>query len=491
MKKAIVIGAGIGGLGTAIQLAKKGFKVKIYEKNSAPGGRCGIIKKDGHVFDTGPTMFLYPEIYRNFYSLIGEDMNQHINLLKVDPTYFLHFANGDSLVLTSDLKNMRRQLEKIEPGSYLKYLKYLDAAKMHYKISIENVIYKNIKKPWHYFNINNLFLILKSGALLNHHYFTSKFFKNENLKAAFTFQDSYLSLNPYNSPSIFSQFAYMETVKGSYLPEGGMYKVIESLVKIASKNGVKIKLNSPVSKVLINGGKAEGIKLSSGKIIKADLVIVNADLTNAYVNLLPESSKARNLPTKPHSCSTVTFHWGLKKTYPKLKTHNLFFADSYKQAFDYVLNSILPPGKPHFYIQAPSRTDTSRAPKNQDTFSVMVPINHLSPEVLIDWKQYSRVLKKYIILRLEKAGLKDIGKNIKFEICHTPPDWQTHLNLAHGSVYGHHHGISQLGYLREKRIHNKYSNIYFVGASNHPGSGLPTVLVSSQFTAMDILSDLT
>ncbi len=489
-KKAIIVGAGIGGLATAIQLAKRGLQVTIYEKNSLPGGRCQQIIKDGHVFDSGPTMFLFPKIYSDFFYSIDEDINEYLKLLKCDPIYKLNFSDKKSLVLTPKLNRLKSQLEKTEPGSYSKFLEYLQKSKNFYEIAMQQLTSNSLEKPLDYFNFKNLYLFLRSGALKNHYNYVSELFKNPNLKSAFTFQDSYLSLNPFQSPSIFSMFYYSELREGNYLPQGGMYEVILTLTKIAKKYKVKVLYNTPVKKINIVEERANGVVLENNSIKKADYVIVNADLSYAYKKLLPDRLRAEKLERKRYSCSAVIFHWGLDKVYPQLKTHNLFFSKDYKQEFDKVINHSNPPAKPHFYIQAPARTDPTRAPKQQDTISVIVPINHINPLYPVDWSKYKKQAREYIIKRLLENGLKDVDKHIKFEICLTPEDWQNHLNLTFGAIYGLHHNLAQLGYLREGRQHKKIKNVYFVGASNHPGSGLPTVLLSSRFTSQKILSQI-
>jgi phytoene desaturase len=486
-KKVIIIGAGIGGLATAIKLAQQGLAVTIFEKNSHPGGRCQRIIKQGFTFDTGPTMYLFPHIYADFFTSIGEDINKYITLIRADPTYRLNFTDNTSLTLTSDLRSMRAQLEALEPGSYQAYINYLENAGHHYGIAMKNIVKKSLSRPWEYFNLKNLYLFLKHRMLDNHYAYTQRYFKHPHLAAAFTFQDSYLSLNPFRAPAIYSLFSFSEYFEGSYLPKGGMYQVIRALVQIARKQGVKIVCNSPVRKIETHDHRAIDVTLSNNSVETADYFVVNADMSYAYAHLLPPDPSSRNLLSKKFSSSAIVFHWGLDKVYPQLKTHNLFFSEPYLDGFDLVLNRPEPPAQAHFYVQSPTRIDPSRAPRNCDCLSVTVPINHLYPAHPVDWQQYRDRIRKIIIKRLEQAGLKDIKKHIKFEIDVTPPDWQSHLNLTYGAIYGLDHGISQLGYLRPKREHHKYKNLFFVGADTHPGSGLPTVLLSSQFTSQKII----
>jgi len=489
LKTAIVIGAGIGGLGTAIKLARDGCNVTIFEKNTHPGGRCGRIKKDGHLFDTGPTMYLFPDLYSRFFLSIGEDVNDHLQLNRADPIYRLNFPDHTHLTLTSDMNKMKKQLESLETGSYDKFKSFLKAGKGHYQLAIDHITAKSLDHFHEYFNTYNAYLLYKHQALWPHYAYTGKFFKHPHLRAAFTFQDSYLSLNPFTSPSIFSLFPYSELVHGNYLPKGGMFAVITALEKIARKYGVTIHYSQPVKEIIQANNQVTGVGLADSSVHSADLVIVNADLSYSYKHLLPKKFSSDSFSKKNASCSAIVFHWGLDCRIPNLETHNLFFSDSFKEGFEQVIDSPTPPNQPHFYIQAPSRTDPDRAPKNQDTLTVMVPINHLDPNHNVDWSGYKDRLRAYIFSRLDKTCMKDVKNHIKFEIVHLPQNWHDYLNLTHGSVYGLHHHLLQLGYLRPKRQHPKLYNLYFVGASTHPGSGLPTVLQSAEFTYQKILSN--
>jgi phytoene desaturase len=485
-----IVGAGIGGLGTAIHLARKGFQVTIFEKNAQPGGRCQRIVKEGHIFDTGPTMYIFPDLYKNFFASIGEDINKYVKLIKTDPTYRLHFPDMTHLTLTPDFAVLREQFEKREKGSFDNFLRFLKAAKTHYTVAIEDIITKDFVKLFDYFNLSNVYKLLRSNAIMPHYLYTRQFFRHPYLRAAFTFQDSYLGLNPMQAPSIYSLFAYTEFIHGSYLPQGGMYEIILALEKIAKKNGVRIHYHSPITKIIISHTHATGVLLENQQIKNADYVVVNSDLSYSYTNLLPKDSYAKKLLKKPHSCSAIVFHWGLDTLYPQIQTHNLFFSESYKRGFDDVINKKNPPSQPHFYIQAPTRTDPTRAPRNHDTLSVMIPTNRIYPQHSINWNSYKNHVRRYIIERLQKIGISHIDRHITFEESYLPHDWQTHLNLMYGSVYGLHHNLAQLGYLRPHRRHAKFKNVFFVGASNHPGSGLPTVLRSAQFTSKRIIEEL-
>lgn len=482
-KTVLVIGAGIGGLAAAIKLADAGYRVRIVERLDRPGGRCGQISWHGHIFDTGPTMYLFPEVYAEFFSSIREDVQSRLSLLPVDPTYTLFFPDTTTLQLTPNPARMQEQLERMEPGSYAQYQRYRVWGEKHYHTAMDMISCRPLERAREYFNVQNLRALFQNMCLPPHYFYTGFFFRDPRLRMAFTFQDSYLSLNPFTSPAIYSLFTYSEGKGDSYLPAGGMYAVIRALETIAQERGVTIEYGRSVQKLMTDGAAITGVAYLDGTRETADSYIVNADLTTAYTRLLPDEPYGHKLRKKKYSCSALAYHWALDRTCPRLATHNLFFSDDYRQGFTQVIDRKEPPERPHFYLQAPSRTDPTRAPRGRDSLTVMVPINHIHRDRPVNWGVYAQQTRRYILGRLERDGIRDIESHILHETIHTPRDWENHLTLPYGSIYGLHHGLSQLGYLRPKRRHAKYRNLFFTGASTHPGSGLPTVLLSAGYTA--------
>jgi len=485
----IVIGAGIGGIAAAARLAKHGYKVTVIEKNERPGGRCDRLVRDGHHFDTGPTLFLMPDLFTQAFTDLGERMEDHLDLRRVDPTYHVYFDDGSTLNLTSDLNAMQAQLEAIEPGSFDGYLKYLREGYRHYYLSMKHLVNRNFRKPLEFYNLTNLVLLFKLKALKKHFSNIGSYFKDQRLKTAFTFQDMYVGLNPYEAPAIFSLLQYSEMANGVWFPMGGMYRIIEALMEIAQKLGVQFIYNAPVDKININGKKATSVTLTDGYTILADIIIPNADLPYVYQELLPENAAAKRLARKKFTCSTLMFFWGVDKQYPQLKTHNLFFGSGYRRSFKRIFNDLTLPDNPSVYVHTPVRVDPSLAPVGHDSLTVVVPVGHINPKSPQDWATIQDQARSYTMKRLAKIGISDLEKHIKFEVCYTPPDWQNRYNLVKGSTHGLSHDLLQMGYLRPRNRHHQYHNLYFVGASTHPGTGLPTVLVSSRLTTECILQD--
>jgi phytoene desaturase len=385
---------------------------------------------------------------------------------------------------------MKKQCEDMERGSWNKYLEYLSHAKVLHTIAMKRMVDKPLTHAWDYVNLTNIYEFLRYGAAIPHMKFVSRFFRQENLRILATFQDAYLSLNPFSAPTICSMFPYEEYEHGSFLIKGGMYAIVEALVQITKKYNIRIVTDQAVRQLIVEGEHVNGVLLQNGKIKNADIVVVNAPLPYAYTSLLPPNKMNTRLKRKKYSCSAIIFHWAVDRVYPQLKTHNLFFAKSYRDGFTHILDRAKPPSDVHFYIQAPTRTDKSRAPNGCDTMSVMIPINHVYPDHPVDWEKHVLNIRNHIISRLHKIGIHDIGKHIVHEKIFTPVDWERQYNLPFGSIYGLHHNITQLGYLRPSRKHSHYKNLFFVGADTHPGSSFPTVLQSSRFTCDAVLASI-
>src|SRR5512139_2085712 len=308
---AIVIGAGIGGIATAGRLARSGYEVTVVEKTSQPGGRCNQIVKDGHRFDVGPTLFLMPEVFEETYSALGEKMSDHLDLKRIDPTYTVRFDDGASLALTSNIGAMQTQLEAIEPGAFGGFLRYLSEGQLHYRLSLEKFVGRNFYSYLDYFSLGNLPLLFKLKALVKHHDNVDRYFKHPHLKAAFTFQNMYLGLSPYDAPATYSLLQYTELAEGIWFPMGGMYRVIETLTAIAEKNGVRFIYNAPVERIEHAGQRATGIVLQDGRKLEADVIVINADLPYAYQELLKDEAEAHKFDRKKFTCSAIMFYWGV------------------------------------------------------------------------------------------------------------------------------------------------------------------------------------
>ena len=318
----------------------------------------------------------------------------------------------------------------------------------------------------------------------------ASYFDNPRLKSAFTFQDVYMGLSPFEAPATFSMMPYTELAHGVWYPRGGMHRIGDALMDIALQAGVEFEMRAPIERIEVEGGQARGVVLEDGRRVTADVVIANADLPYVYQNLLPQDGMAEQMKHKRYSCSVISFFWGIDKQYPELEPHTLFLADDYAANFDSIIDKLTVPDTPSLYIHAPARLDPTMAPPGEDTLIGIVPVGHMDETGEQDWVRIRDEARQAIFRRLEKLGVTDLEAHIKFETNYTPLSWQQRYNLAKGATHGLSHTVMQLAYMRPHNRHPRYHNLYFTGASTHPGTGVPSALISARLAAERICDDL-
>jgi phytoene desaturase len=489
-RSAIIIGCGIGGLATAVFLAKNGYQVRIYEKNSSPGGRCGQLIRDGHRFDLGATMLMMPGIYNEVFDKLGMQLFGNNDIHPMDELYRIWFDDNETLSFTKDAGKMKEQLERMEPGSSAKAEKYVSEGYEIFNIGMNKLIARNFDNIFQFANIRNIGLLIKLKTYISNWKYARKFFQNRHLLMAYTFQNIYIGQSPFSSPALFSMVPAAELTEGSFFPEGGMFSIVKKLLSGAESSGVSILYNKAVEKIIISGNKADGVLLSDGTEARADIIVSNADLPYTHRMLLPDKQKAARLDRLKYSCSAICFHWGLDKSYPQLSHHNVFLSDHFEEGLKKIFRDKSVSDTPSFYVHAPCRTDLTAAPEGHDTLSFIVAAGHLDSRKPQDWDLLKKKTHDAVIKRLVQAGMTDIGEHIKFEICYTPESWENACNISRGSVFGSlAHNLMQMGYFRPHNRHNRYRNLYFTGGSTHPGNGIPNVLLSAKLTSERILND--
>jgi phytoene desaturase len=490
LKTVVIIGAGIGGLCAAIHLASYGMHVTVIEKNPNPGGRCDWIEREGHHFDTGPTLMVMHPIYAAEFKAMGTLMEDLLNLQQVDPNYRVVFDDGSQLALTSDMNSLRDQLESIEPGAYQGFQQYHAEGRRHYNVSMEKLVNRDFRRFTDFFSLGNIPLLYQVKPLVKHYANMSAYFNNPRLKAAFSFQDVYMGLSPFEAPATFSLMPYTELEHGVWYPKGGMFRIVEALMVLARKAGVEFAFDTTVECINVNHSRATGLELEHNQHSTPDIILANADLPYVYNELLPKDASAEKISRMQFSCSVISFFWGVDKPYNNLGPHTLFLADDYRQNFESIIQDLDLPDNPCLYIHAPTRLDPSMAPLGEDTLIAIVPVGHLSENEAQDWESLTDLARKHVFRRLATLGITDLEAHIKFETSLTPPSWRKRYNLVKGSTHGLSHKLTQLAYFRPANRHAHYRNLYFVGASTHPGTGIPTAMISGRLVAKRILDEV-
>jgi len=479
-KRVIVIGAGIGGIVTAGSLARKGYAVTIFEKNPHPGGRCGTFVKDGHRFDIGATFLMMPGVYKEAFSAVGKSMSDELTLYRMDPVYKVKFPGDREISFTSDMAKLQDQFEEIEEGSYGRFLKLMSKGFEIYEKSMP-LIDRNFFRFFDFSLLKYPFLLFKYKAFHNQYKYISRFFKSEELRAFFTFQNLYLGQDPFHASGMYTFLPFMELSDGVFFPKGGMHAVAKSLLSAAKEHGVKLLLNSPVAKIEVDGRRAKGVLLEDGSFHSADIIVSNADLPYVYNKLLPVSIKAKGLSRAKYSCSAMVFHWGIDKMYPQLGQHNVFVSDKHKESCETIFRDNSFAEEPSIYVHSPVRSDKTAAPGNQDSITAIVHTGNIDDKKGNDWDALKEKARFAVLKRFEEEGLHEFEKHIKFEICFMPSSWKSAFNLTRGGTFGSlAHNLLQMAFFRPGNHHKKYRNLYFAGGSTQPGSGMPLSLLSAK-----------
>ncbi len=492
--KAIIVGAGIGGLATAIRLRSQlGCDVTVLEKNSTVGGRCNVLVDRGYHFDIGPSLLLMTDVYRDLFASAGENFDEHVKLVKMEPNYRVNFSDGSELEMSSDLPRMIENLEKIEIGAGQGYLRFLYDASLKYRIGRKKFVERNFNKASDFFSIENLMLLGKLNALNTLYGHVSKFFQDDRLRQAFSMQTMYLGISPFSAPAVYTLLAYTELAEdGLYFPLGGTYALPLAMAAVASRIGVEIETGVSVARIIVENGSTRGVQLEDKGFLPADIVISNADLPYTYTDLLqdrPAKYAEERWKKDNFTCSAFNLYLGTDKEFPQLRHHNFFLGPDYRKNFEAIFDRKEIPAYPSFYVNSVTKTDRTLAPHGGDNIFVLVPVPHLSPATKWDPDDIAS-FKDKVYGQLEDRGLTDLRKHVVVEHVYTPNDWKERFNLKYGAAFGLSHGLAQVGYFRPANRAAHAKGLYFVGASTAPGTGVPLVCIGAKLVVEQIAADL-
>ena len=452
-------------------------------------------------FDQGPSLLLLPHLFREaFHDLDTSLEAEGVELMKCEPNYNIWFSDGESFELSTDVSRMKDEVEKWEgKDGFERYLGFLQEAHRHYELSVTHVLKKNYTSLLSMARPSFLRHLLSLHPFESIYSRASKYFWTERLRRVFTFGSMYMGMSPFDAPGTYSLLQYTELAEGIWYPKGGFHSVIAALVRVGERYGVTYRLSTSVSSVKLSpdSRRATGVVLDSGELVSADVVVMNADLVYAYNNLLPTSSKARSLQKRPASCSSISFYWAMNRTIPELETHNIFLADDYRESFDDIFKRQLIPSQPSFYVNVPSRIDPTAAPKGKDAIVVLVPVGHLldekegsgiKVESKQDWEAMVSKARETVFSTIEaRTGARNLQGAFVKEIVNTPQSWKDVFNLDKGAILGLSHSFFNVLSFRPSTKHSSIDRLHFVGASTHPGTGVPIVLAGSKITSEQVL----
>ncbi|KAI9800738.1 MAG: hypothetical protein M1833_003154 [Piccolia ochrophora] len=452
-------------------------------------------------FDQGPSLLLLPQIFQEAYHDLDTSLEaEGVNLVKCEPNYNVWFGDGERFELSTDVARMKAEIEKWEgKDGFERYLGFLQEAHRHYEISVAQVLKRNFTSLLSMARPSFLRRVLELHPFESIYRRASKYFYTERLRRVFTFGSMYMGMSPFDAPGTYSLLQYTELAEGIWYPEGGFHKVIDALARVGERFGVEYRLSTPIASVHLSpdGRSATGVKLADGSNLYADVVIINADLVYAFKELLPSSSRTASLSKRSSSCSSISFYWAMDRIVPELKAHNIFLADDYRESFDDIFKRQLMPREPSFYVNVPSRVDPSAAPPNKDSIVVLVPVGHLldeqvgqglNPKSKQDWDSMITQARETVFSTIEaRTGAASLQKSVVKELINTPQSWKTAFNLDKGSILGLSHSFFNVLSFRPSTRHPDITNCFFVGASTHPGTGVPICLAGSKLVAEQVL----
>ncbi len=484
MKKTVtIIGAGPGGLVAAMILSHAGYQVDVYEKQDYIGGRTSSVTLGDYTFDLGPTFLMMPHILEEVFELTGRKLSDYVTVKEIDPMYQLKFKSR-TFFPTRDQSKMYEQIKRLYPGNEEGYLKYLKKEKKRYE-----TIVPCLQIP--YENFGSLFKkqFLRSIPYLDAHVslmdVLGRYFENEELKMAFTFQAKYLGMSPWTCPGTFSILSYIEHGTGIYHVMGGLNQLTKAMGKVVEELGGRIHLGTGVKELLTAGGKATGVLLEDGRPVLSDYTIINADFAHFMKHHVSETVRPKytdaKLAKKRYSCSTFMMYLGVDKIYD-LPHHTIAFADDYKKNVTEIAQDKVISQDPSIYIQHATITDPQLAPKGHSTLYILVPVPNNSSH--IDWVEAKTFYrdKVYFVLK-HKLGLADLKDHVVTEKIMTPPDWENEKSVYNGAVFNLSHDVKQMLMFRPHNRFEDLDNCFLVGGGTHPGSGLPTIFESGRISA--------
>jgi len=488
-KNAIIIGSGLGGLATALRLSDLGFNVTILEKHNTPGGRLNILEKDGFKFDLGPSFMSMSYEFDELFRSVGE--KNPIRLIELDPLYQVFFEEKEKpRLIWKDLQKLAKEFADIEKDLDKKAEAYLKRAGEFFHDTENKVVKSNYNSKFSYLlglssipkkHIPYLIKTIWSEV--------EKQFSSEEVRIIFSLVAFFLGATPFKTPAIYSLLNYTEMKHNGYWKvAGGMYKIIEELQKMLSNRNVNLFYNTEVVKVRSEDGKLVSVIDQHGKEWKADLFVSNSDAAAFRGKILNRKDYAEKKLDKMHwTLAPFTIYLGVKGKIDGLIHHNYFLGSNFKGYANEIFTSSISPQKPYYYVNVLSKSEDDVAPAGHENLFILCPVPDLRFKQ--QWND-AEDLADNIISDLSKRVRFDIKKNTVTRTIFTPIDWESKLNLYKGSGLGLAHDINQVGAFRPKNKDEYFSNLYYVGASTTPGTGLPMVIISSKLVTERIKEDV-
>ncbi|NML07291.1 phytoene desaturase [Sphingomonas sp. G-3-2-10] len=491
MRRAIVIGAGFGGLALAIRLQSAGVDTVLIEGRDKPGGRGYYWERDGFTFDAGPTVITAPDTLRELWRLSGRDIGEDVKLVPVSPFYRLSWPDGTVFDYTNDDVKLRGELARLAPHDIEGYRRFLGYSAGVYEdgyVKLGQVAFLDFMSM-----VKAAPALVRNQAWRSVYSIVSSYVKNEKLREALSFHTLLIGGNPMKSSAIYALIHKLERDGGVWWAMGGTNRLIAGMVALFERLGGVVKLGDPVTAIDTLGDRVTGVRTKSGAVYEADAVASNADVVHSYRDLLKGSRSAQRTAAKVErkrfSPSLFVLHLGLKGSFPDIPHHSILFGPRYKGLLEDIYDSGVLSEDFSIYLHHPTATDPAMAPEGHSTMYALVPVPHLG-KFPADWNQVAPVLEQRILDVLAKRVAPDIRERIVTQFSFAPPDFKSELNAHLGSAFSLEPILTQSAWFRTHNRDDAISNLYFVGAGTHPGAGIPGVVGSAKATADLMLGEL-
>ncbi len=478
--KAIVIGAGFGGIAAALRLRAKGYAVTLIDRCAALGGRAQVYEREGFRHDAGPTVITAPFLFEELFALFGERFADHVKLVPLTPWYRFQFADGDTFDYGGTLEATLAEIERIEPRDRAGYLALLEHSRRIYDIGFTQLS----AQPFHRLG-TMLRQVPHLLGLRNYEtvwQMVSRHLVSDKLRRAFSIQPLLVGGNPFDTTSIYGLIHFLERAHGVHFAMGGTGAVTQALGGLMERQGIALRLSTTVERVRIEQGVARGVVLADGTVVDADIVVSDADAAHLYRDLVPRAEQALatrvKLSQAHYSMGLFVMYFGTTRTYPDVAHHTIWMGERYRELLNDIFHRQKLAEDFSLYVHRPTATDPSFAPAGQDSFYVLCPVPNLQAD--IDWATEGPRLRDRIVDALERTMLPGLKAAITADFYKTPEDFRDEYRSVHGA------GFSVAPIFRQSawfRFHNKSEsvrNLYLVGAGTHPGAGVPGVLCSAK-----------
>jgi phytoene desaturase len=485
-KKVIVIGSGFAGLSAATFLAQAGFEVTIFEKNKELGGRARKLEIDGFTFDMGPSWYWMPDVFENYFTKFNTTVAKQYDLIRLDPSYAVFFSKNDVFRVPANLNDLYNLFEKYEKGSSTHLRAFLKEAEYKYKVSMSDFVFKPSLSILEFIDFRILSAVLRMDLFKSISAYIRKHFKDERLIQLLEFPVLFLGAKPNETPALYSMMNYADIVLGTWYPMGGMVKIVEAMVSVAQKQGVVIRANENVEKILVDNGLAAGI-VSNGVFHKTDVIVSGADYHHTEQHLLEK--QYRNYSTdywksRKMAPSCLMYYIGLDKKIEGLEHHNLFFDAPFDLHAEEIYDRPQWPSNPLFYSTCASKTDKSVAPEGKENLVLLIPI-----AVEIDDNETIR--EKYfdiMMTRLEHLTGQSIKQHVIVKKSFAINDFKKDYNSFGGNAYGLANTLRQTAILKPRLNNKKVKNLYYTGQLTVPGPGVPPSIISGEVVAKQVIN---